>query len=135
MKKYILFEFDDYYPSGGLGDKAADSDDLEELKAQVGCFDNAYIVDRDTWQTVWDQDEPKVCQGQYLASRYVDGATIIELMDAYEHLLQSNKNLENSEPYCWNGWLTISMDVPNSGTCGIVNFTLAVGDKSEADHD
>jgi hypothetical protein len=62
MKKYILFEYDDCYPSGGLTDITADSDDIEILKAQATTssgdniwYDNSYIVDRDTWQRVWEK--------------------------------------------------------------------------------
>ena len=136
-KKYILFQFDTYYPSGGIADITAKSDSLDELKKKAAedYHDWAYIVDRDTWQTVWDQDEPKVSEGRYLETGYIDGATIIELMDAYEHLLANNKHLEDSTPYCWGAGLTISMDMPGSGINDMVEMTLVVGDKSEADND
>jgi len=61
-KKYIVFAFFDYYPSGGLGDIKESFDDLEEARKfttptyddYMGdvLYDNYEIVDRDTWEIV-----------------------------------------------------------------------------------
>ena len=71
MKKYVIFAWDQYYPGGGLGDLVGDEDDLEAAKAiclankfvyQFGknehtmSFDYAQIVDRDTWEVIWDRE-------------------------------------------------------------------------------
>lgn len=66
MKRYLLFGFLDYYPSGGWGDFVAASNDLEELKnrAKKGekivsktieyyKYDNYEIVDLTKLETVW----------------------------------------------------------------------------------
>ena len=54
-KKYIVFQYDDYYPGGGLTDIKGDCDTIEEAKALSGSsfqYDNTEIVDRDTWEIV-----------------------------------------------------------------------------------
>lgn len=54
-KKYIVFGFYDYYPSGGLGDIMASFDSLEDAKDHIKNathFDNNEIVDRDTWEVI-----------------------------------------------------------------------------------
>lgn len=66
MKKYILFAYMNYYPSGGMGDQHGSFDTVEEaverFKSQiyrpgmrsldVFDWDEFQIVDRDTWQIV-----------------------------------------------------------------------------------
>ena len=57
-KKYILFQFDDYYPSGGLWDIKGSFDTIEEAKDNWSCrpsYDQSEIVDRDTWEIVWEE--------------------------------------------------------------------------------
>jgi len=55
VKKFILFEFDDHYPGGGLGDITDSYDTLEEAKAVAlkAYRDTREVVDRDTWEVVW----------------------------------------------------------------------------------
>ncbi len=64
MKKYILFAYLNYYPSGGLSDIVGDFDTLEEAKEEIvrlkGKFcphDNFDIVDRDTWDYVYCEED------------------------------------------------------------------------------
>lgn len=56
MKKYVLFQYYDYYPGGGLGDVTGSFDSLEEAKeaAEKKLQDTNEIVDRDTWEVVWE---------------------------------------------------------------------------------
>lgn len=58
MKKYIWFGIDTYYPSGGLGDIRGQFDDLNEatLAFESSECNRNYVVDRDTWEKVWDDD-------------------------------------------------------------------------------
>lgn len=53
-KKYIVFGFDNYYPSGGLSDIVRSHDSIEEARAETknGDYDSYEIVDRDTWEVV-----------------------------------------------------------------------------------
>lgn len=55
MKKYMLFCYDQYYPTGGMGDFVASFDSLEDaiLKAKERGDDYREIYDRDTLQEVW----------------------------------------------------------------------------------
>jgi hypothetical protein len=55
MKKYVLFQYDAYYPSGGLNDITGSFDTVEEAKqkAKEDKTDHTIIVDRDTWEIVW----------------------------------------------------------------------------------
>ena len=52
MKRYLLFCFDDYYPSGGWNDFVKDADTKEELilemANQKSPKDNYHIVDTQT---------------------------------------------------------------------------------------
>ncbi len=57
-RKYIIFGFDEQYPLGGLRDIKGSNDNLEGaiVSAKKGvCADCVYIVDRDTWETVWEK--------------------------------------------------------------------------------
>lgn len=56
-KKFILFQYESYYPSGGLSDIADSFDTIEEAKAAVAKKPRDFneIVDRDTWEMVWQQ--------------------------------------------------------------------------------
>jgi hypothetical protein len=56
-KKYILFQYDQYYPSGGLGDIRGSFDTLEEAKEYAVKHRHDYndVVDRDTWEEVWSE--------------------------------------------------------------------------------
>jgi hypothetical protein len=64
MKRFVVFAFYWYYPSGGMGDLRGSVDSIEEAKAlilQMGGFgscDEADVVDRDTWKAVasWSRD-------------------------------------------------------------------------------
>ena len=55
MKKYILFGFDLYYPSGGLNDKLDSYDSMEELMQSLTYHDyeRYQIVDRDSWEVTY----------------------------------------------------------------------------------
>jgi len=52
--KYIVFEYDEYYPKGGLGDIKKSFDSLEEAKEQkkASNYDYSDIIDRDTWEEI-----------------------------------------------------------------------------------
>lgn len=54
MKQFVLFEFYEYYPSGGLADVSGSYDTLEEAeqKYNESEAEYCYIVDRDTWQVI-----------------------------------------------------------------------------------
>lgn len=58
-KKFILFEIECYYPSGGLYDIRDSYDTLD--KAIEYAKDNEsewkiyYVADRDTWEKVWEE--------------------------------------------------------------------------------
>lgn len=58
-KKYIVFGYYDYYPSGGLGDIKNSFNDLNEARDYCEIvpkddvlYDNYNIVDRDTWEEI-----------------------------------------------------------------------------------
>lgn len=52
-KKFIVFVYDKYYPLGGLEDIKGNYDTLDEARKVVEAhWDNAYIVDRDTWEII-----------------------------------------------------------------------------------
>lgn len=56
-KKYILFQFETCYPGGGLGDISESFDTLEEaieFAKREGRRDFNYVIDRDTWEEVWN---------------------------------------------------------------------------------
>lgn len=58
-KKFILFAYEAYYPAGGLSDIEGSYDTLEEaiVSARATNRDFLEIVDRDTWEIVWENDE------------------------------------------------------------------------------
>lgn len=58
FKNYIVFQFDQYYPCGGLNDITGSFDTLGEAITFVGTdyHDYSEIVRRDTWELVWTQD-------------------------------------------------------------------------------
>ena len=51
MKKYLLFTFDRYYPSGGMYDLSGSFDTVEEARAAVKT-DYYQIVDKHTLEVV-----------------------------------------------------------------------------------
>lgn len=55
-KKYIVFAFGDYYPSGGLNDIVYESDDLADVDSWLASNprqgETVDVIDRDTWQSV-----------------------------------------------------------------------------------
>lgn len=54
-KKYILFQYLAHEACGGLDDIRGSFDSLEEAKAKADDFyDYNEIVDRDTWELVWE---------------------------------------------------------------------------------
>lgn len=53
MKRYWLFQCNDYESSPVLGDILAIGDDIEELKGKAKRLDNAWIVDTKFWITMW----------------------------------------------------------------------------------
>lgn len=55
MRRFLLFAFDHYYPSGGLRDVVNSYDTLEEAIDDVSRFgkpDEMYILDRELWKVV-----------------------------------------------------------------------------------
>jgi hypothetical protein len=57
MKKYIIFAYDYYYPTGGLGDIKEDANTRKEA-VKLGKktdYQNVQIVDRDTWKIGWEK--------------------------------------------------------------------------------
>ena len=58
MKKYIVFQFDTYYPGGGLSDIKGSFDTLEEAITFIkkDYQDYSYVVDRDTWEKIFVDD-------------------------------------------------------------------------------
>ena len=62
MKRFILFSFPDYYPSGGLGDVKMDFDTKEEFdlwysieENKYSLSDTAYLFDCETKVYVWEK--------------------------------------------------------------------------------
>lgn len=59
-KRYLIFTFSDYYPSGGLSDVAASFDTIEEAKKAITdssihiSLDSCYVWDRITGETIFD---------------------------------------------------------------------------------
>jgi hypothetical protein len=53
-KRYIVFQYEDYYPSGGWGDLQGSFDTLEEARAfaQENRHDNTDIIDLETGEDV-----------------------------------------------------------------------------------
>lgn len=63
MKRFLLFEFPEFYPSGGLSDVTAEFDSKEEAMEYVkkrnagyAFSDSAYIFDCDTRETIWRKE-------------------------------------------------------------------------------
>lgn len=58
MKKFILFAYDYWYPMGGLKDIAGDfqylDDAIKFVQTQDLHNDCIHVVDRDTWEIVWN---------------------------------------------------------------------------------
>lgn len=52
MEKYIVFQYDNYYPRGGMMDITGSYHTIEEAKETFG-LDRGCVVDRDTWQVVF----------------------------------------------------------------------------------
>jgi len=59
MKRFLIFAFAYYYPSGGWGDFYGDTETLEEAKLAVdGMTDasgGAHVVDTETWKKVYPE--------------------------------------------------------------------------------
>ena len=57
MEKYVVFQYSQYYPRGGLDDISEDFESLED--AIIFCTKNPRdyneIVDRDTWEIVYEK--------------------------------------------------------------------------------
>jgi hypothetical protein len=51
-KKYIVFAYEQYYPSGGMGDIVGSFDTIEEARERGSDNDYCDIVDRDTWEII-----------------------------------------------------------------------------------
>ena len=53
-KKYIVFQFQTYYPAGGIGDITDSFESKEEAIAFIkdNLEDYNEIVDRDTWEII-----------------------------------------------------------------------------------
>lgn len=60
MNKYVVFAYDSYYPGGGMSDIVGSFDDIESAKAVRWSHGDEYdyieVVDRDTWEVVWEKD-------------------------------------------------------------------------------
>jgi len=58
-KKFILMQWYDYYPAGGLGNIVDSFDTLEDAKRNAEendePKDNVAVYDRDTWECIWRQ--------------------------------------------------------------------------------
>ena len=52
MKRYLLFMYYDYYPSGGWNDFAGDYDTVEEALKVERNRDNWHIVDTETMTVI-----------------------------------------------------------------------------------
>jgi len=54
MKKYIVFQFHQFYPGGGIGDITGSFDEIDEAKKFINSDPHDYneIVDRDTWEII-----------------------------------------------------------------------------------
>lgn len=52
MKRYLLFAYDDYYPSGGWNDFKGSFDSVEEAKSNIGSYECGEIVDSQTEKEV-----------------------------------------------------------------------------------
>jgi hypothetical protein len=64
MKRFLLFDFPEYYPSGGLSDVVAEFDTEEEAQSYIkdrlkkyGFSDYAYLFDCDKKDKTWRKDE------------------------------------------------------------------------------
>lgn len=57
-KKFILFQWESFYPGGGLGDITDSFDTLAEAQdaAKKSRSDFNEVIDRDTWEEVWRLD-------------------------------------------------------------------------------
>ena len=57
MKKFVLFQYSQYYPSGGMSDIEGSFDTLQEALdfIKVHWRDFNEVVDRDTWEIVWNR--------------------------------------------------------------------------------
>jgi hypothetical protein len=62
MEKFILFQFNEHYPAGGLSDITGSFPTLELAKEKAlkresvaDFYDYSYVVDRDTWEIVWEE--------------------------------------------------------------------------------
>lgn len=52
-KKYILFKYDQYYPSGGMCDIHDSYNTINEAHNNIDIRDDYFeIVDRDTWEII-----------------------------------------------------------------------------------
>lgn len=58
MKKYILFQYETYYPCGGLSDIVDSFATIKEAQGKVeeSLQDYNEIVDRDTWKIIFEKD-------------------------------------------------------------------------------
>jgi len=51
MKRYLVFEYEEYYPSGGMNDLVSQTDDIEVAKAHIDSIsDGVWIEIYDTAQ-------------------------------------------------------------------------------------
>jgi len=61
MKKYVIFAYYHFYPCGGLDDIVTSVDTRSEaltwLKENATHHDYKKVVDRDTWEIVYENDE------------------------------------------------------------------------------
>ncbi len=60
MKRFLIFRYEWYYPSGGWNDFYGDAETLEEAKTFVDAYlkhDNggAHVVDTQTWKKVYPE--------------------------------------------------------------------------------
>ena len=58
MKRYMIFAYPDYYPSGGMHDFYISMDDREEAEKlcrslMKGKYKNAHVADRDSEKVIY----------------------------------------------------------------------------------
>lgn len=63
MKRYWLFAYPDYYPSGGMGDCRGDFETIEEAMQyatdnELNCLDNCDVIDSQTGEIVAENQVP-----------------------------------------------------------------------------
>jgi len=61
MKRYLLFGYDQYYPSGGWTDYKGSFDSIEECKEMIESRNLGYMSKCDYWDIVDRDTEEVIC--------------------------------------------------------------------------